>query len=89
MIDESGSTARYVSALRRRARADAVDRRRRRRGAPERAVGGRAGEQYKGVRMREFWALPGSTYPNGKHCVWTANGKVCSRRTTRTRGCPT
>jgi hypothetical protein len=41
-----------------------------------RAVGGRASEQYKGVRLREFWALPGSTYQRGKHVIWTPNGDV-------------
>jgi hypothetical protein len=38
------------------------------------AVGGKASEQYKGVRLREWWALPGSTFPRGKHMIYTVAG---------------
>lgn len=39
----------------------------------QRAVGGRSSDSYKGVRVREFWALPGSEFPNGKWIVWAGN----------------
>jgi hypothetical protein len=34
--------------------------------------GGSTGE-YKGVEVYEFWAEPGSRYPNGKRVVWAGN----------------
>lgn len=32
-----------------------------------------AGGRKTGVKVREFWALPNSTYPRGKWCVWAGN----------------
>jgi hypothetical protein len=30
----------------------------------------------KGVKCREYWSLPGIDGPRGKHCFWTAQGKM-------------
>lgn len=29
-----------------------------------------ASEEYKGIRVYEYWARPSTKYPNGKRCVW-------------------
>ena len=41
-----------------------------------RAIGAREAQQYKGVRLREFWALPSSEFENGRRCVWTGSGTI-------------
>jgi hypothetical protein len=30
----------------------------------------------RGVKVREYWSIPGVDGPNGKHCVWTAAGRL-------------
>lgn len=30
-------------------------------------------EEYKGVRVMEFWSRPSTEYPQGKRCVWAAD----------------
>lgn len=30
----------------------------------------------RGVKVREYWSLPGVDAPAGKHCVWTVAGKL-------------
>lgn len=29
----------------------------------------------RGVKVREYWSLPGVDDPHGRHCVWTASGR--------------
>lgn len=36
-------------------------------------IGQRGAQQYRGVKIREFWAKPSSTYPRGKHIVWVGS----------------
>lgn len=38
-----------------------------------RAVGGKPSERKNGIRLREFWALPGSLFPRGRWVVWARN----------------
>lgn len=43
-----------------------LERSRENRGAPGR----------RGVKVREYWSIPGVDGPNGKHCVWTVRGQL-------------